>query len=114
MIVHQRFQGSGGLSCNTQVNTTNFKDPRIKNPGVFLLVQCNKLRERGPGNALKTCSERAATRMESLLWEEKLDRIKTHLAPLTTLFLSIQDVPGSSPADPLDCLYLSTQIESVF
>jgi hypothetical protein len=76
MIVHQRFQGSGGLSCNTQVNTTNFKDPRIKNPGVFLLVQCNKLRERGPGNALKTCSERAATRMESLLWEEKLDRIK--------------------------------------
>jgi hypothetical protein len=35
MIVYQRFKGSGGLSCNTQVNTTNFKDPRIKNPGVF-------------------------------------------------------------------------------
>ena len=39
MIVHQRFQGSGGLSCNTQVNTTNFKDPRIKNPGVFCFPQ---------------------------------------------------------------------------
>lgn len=38
MIVHQRFQGSGGLSCNTQVNTTNFKDPRIKNPGVFCFL----------------------------------------------------------------------------
>ena len=39
---------------------------------------------------------------------------KTHLAPLTTLFLSIQDAPGINPADPLDCLYLSIQIESVF
>ena len=39
---------------------------------------------------------------------------KTHLAPLTTLFLSIQEAPGSSPADTLDCLYLSIQIESVF
>ena len=39
---------------------------------------------------------------------------KTHLAPLTTLFLSIQNAPGSSPADPLGCLYLSIQIESVF
>ena len=39
MIVHQRFAGSGGLSCNTQVNTTNFKDPRIKNPGVFCFPQ---------------------------------------------------------------------------
>ncbi len=39
MIVHQRFLGSGGLSCNTQVNTTNFKDPRIKNPGVFCFPQ---------------------------------------------------------------------------
>ena len=39
---------------------------------------------------------------------------KTHLAPLTTLFLSIQDVPGMNPADPLGCLYLSIQIESVF
>ena len=39
MIVHQRFKGSGGLSCNTQVNTTNFKDPRIKNPGVFCFPQ---------------------------------------------------------------------------
>ena len=39
---------------------------------------------------------------------------KTHSALLTTLFLSIQDAPGSSPADPLGCLYLSIQIESVF
>ena len=39
---------------------------------------------------------------------------KTHSAPLTTLFLSIQDVPGMNPADPLGCLYLSIQIESVF
>ena len=36
MIVHQRFAGSGGLSCNTQVNTTNFKDPRIKTLGFFV------------------------------------------------------------------------------
>jgi hypothetical protein len=40
--------------------------------------------------------------------------IEPHSAPLTTLFLSIQDAPGSSPADPLGCLYLSIQIESVF
>ena len=40
--------------------------------------------------------------------------IETHLAPLTTLFLSIQDAPGSSPADPLGCLYLSIQIGNVF
>ena len=40
--------------------------------------------------------------------------IETHLAPLTTLFLSIQDVPGSSQADPLGCLYLSIQIGNVF
>jgi hypothetical protein len=40
--------------------------------------------------------------------------IETHLAPLTTLFLSIQNAPGSSPADPLGCLYLSIQIENVF
>ena len=37
----------------------------------------------------------------------------THSAPLTTLFLSIQDAPGSSPVDLLGCLYLSIQIESV-
>ena len=40
--------------------------------------------------------------------------IETHSAPLTTLFLSIQDAPGINPADPLGCLYLSIQIESVF
>ena len=40
--------------------------------------------------------------------------IKAHLDPLTTLFLSIQDAPGMNPADPLGCLYLSIQIESVF
>ena len=40
--------------------------------------------------------------------------IEPHSAPLTTLFLSIQDAPGSIPADPLGCLYLSIQIESVF
>ena len=39
---------------------------------------------------------------------------KTHLAPLTTLFLSIQDETGMNPVDPLGCLYLSIQIESVF
>ena len=102
MIVHQRFQGSGGLSCNTQVNTTNFKDPRIKNPGVFLLVQCNKLRERGPGNALKTCSERAATRMESLLWEEKLDRIKTHFQSELT--------DTNNQGDPLDLIRVHPEL----
>ena len=40
--------------------------------------------------------------------------IETHSAPLTTLFLSIQDAPGMNPADPLGCLYLSIQIENVF
>ena len=40
--------------------------------------------------------------------------IETHSAPLTTLFLSIQDAPGMNPADPLGYLYLSIQIESVF
>jgi hypothetical protein len=40
--------------------------------------------------------------------------IEAHSAPLTTLFLSIQDAPGINPADPLGCLYLSIQIESVF
>jgi hypothetical protein len=39
--------------------------------------------------------------------------IETHSAPLTTLFLSIQDAPGMNPADPLGCLYLSIQIENV-
>jgi hypothetical protein len=46
--------------------------------GADWIAKCNIVRERGPGNALKTCSERAATRMESLVWEEKLDRIKTY------------------------------------
>ena len=41
MIVHQRFKGSGGLSCNTQVNTTNFKDPRIKTLGFFVFRKEN-------------------------------------------------------------------------
>ena len=36
------------------------------------------------------------------------------MAPLTTLFLSIQDVPGMNPADLLGCFYLSIQIENVF
>jgi hypothetical protein len=40
--------------------------------------------------------------------------IETHSALLTTLFLSIQNAPGSSPADLLGCLYLSIQIENVF
>ena len=40
--------------------------------------------------------------------------IETHSAPLTTLFLSIQDAPGMNPADLLGCLYLSIQIENVF
>ena len=42
---------------------------------------------------------------------------KTHLAPLTTLFLSIQEKDGShtgSISALLGCLYLSIQIESVF
>ena len=36
------------------------------------------MRKRGPRSALKTWSKRAATRMESLVWEEKLDRIKAY------------------------------------
>ena len=42
---------------------------------------------------------------------------KTHLAPLTTLFLSIQEKAGShtgSSSALLGCLYLSIQIENVF
>ena len=38
MIVYQRLSGSGGLSCNTKLHT-NFKDPRIKNPGVFCFIK---------------------------------------------------------------------------
>ena len=45
MIVHQRFKGSGGLSCNTQVNTTNFKDPRIKTLGFFVFNK-GKMKQR--------------------------------------------------------------------
>jgi len=44
----------------------------------------------------------------------QISYIESHSAPLTILFLSIQDEPGSSPAAPLDCVYLSIQIESVF
>ena len=42
---------------------------------------------------------------------------KTHSAPLTTLFLSIQEKAGShtgSSSALLGCLYLSIQIENVF
>jgi hypothetical protein len=45
---------------------------------------------------------------------DNINHIETHSAPLTTLFLSIQDAPGMDPADPLGCLYLSIQIESMF
>ncbi len=34
MIAHQRFAGSGRPNCKHKF-TTNSKDPRIKNPGVF-------------------------------------------------------------------------------
>ena len=40
--------------------------------------------------------------------------IETHSDLLTTLFLSIQDAPGSSPAAPLGCMYLSIQVENAF
>ena len=48
-----------------------------------------------------------------MLSADNIYHMLTHSAPLTTLFLSIQDAPGINPADPLGCLYLSIQIESV-
>ena len=61
MIVYQRFAGSGGLSCNTKVYTTNFKDPRIKTLGFFVFnkgkmekIDHEKLNERIVEQAYET------------------------------------------------------------
>jgi len=81
MIVHQRFAGSGGLSCNTQVNTTNFKDPRIKNPGVFCFPQ-GKMTET---DIQKRIKEAEFTRQHTIspeqfkkLIEDKMARAKQY------------------------------------
>ena len=79
MIVYQRLSGSGGLSCNTQVNTTNFKDPRIKNPGVFCFPQ-GKMKEI---DIRKRVQEAEFTKQHTLspeqfnkLLKDKMDRAK--------------------------------------
>lgn len=42
-------------------------------------------RKRGPDNALKTSCKRAATRMKSLVWEEKLVRIKAYCTDISAV-----------------------------
>jgi hypothetical protein len=82
MIVHQRFKGSGGLSCNTQVNTTNFKDPRIKNPGVFCFykgkmeqIDYTKLNERVVEQAYEVVLNKE--QLQKLI-QDKFDRAKKY------------------------------------
>ena len=83
MIVYQqRLLGSGGLSCNTQVNTTNFKDPRIKNPGVFAFIKdkmekidYTKLNERIVEQAYEAALSNTLTKEQlQKLIQDKFDR----------------------------------------
>ena len=86
MIVHQRFQGSGGLSCNTQVNTTNFKDPRIKNPGVFCFykgkmeqIDYAKLNERIVEQAYEAALSNTLTKEQlQKLIQDKFERARIY------------------------------------
>ena len=85
MIVHQRFKGSGGLSCNTQVNTTNFKDPRIKNPGVFCFykgkmeqIDYAKLNERIVEQAYEgVLGEMSKEQLQKLI-QDKFERARVY------------------------------------
>jgi len=78
MIVHQRFQGSGGLSCNTQVNTTNFKDPRIKNPGVFCFPQGRMIDRKKEVDAEFTRCYTLSPEAFKQLIAEKIERNKMY------------------------------------
>jgi hypothetical protein len=89
MIVYQRFVGSGGLSCNTKVYTTNFKDPRIKNPGVFCFVEgkmekeidYTKLQER----IVEQAYESILTKEDfQKLIQDKFERAKIYSKSLNT------------------------------
>ena len=89
MIVHQRFKGSGGLSCNTQVNTTNFKDPRIKTLGFFVFnkgkmrqIDYAKLNER----VVEQAYEAVLTKEQlQKLIQDKFDRAKVYHESLAKL-----------------------------
>ena len=89
MIVHQRFKGSGGLSCNTQVNTTNFKDPRIKTLGFFVFnkgkmeqIDYTKLNER----VIEQAYEAVLTKEQlQKLIQDKFDRAKVYHESLAKL-----------------------------
>ena len=92
MIVHQRFKGSGGLSCNTQVNTTNFKDPRIKNPGVFCFykgkmeqIDYAKLNERIVEQAYEAVLGEMSKEQLQKLIQDKFDRAKVYHESLAKL-----------------------------
>ena len=85
MIVHQRFTGSGGLSCNTQVNTTNFKDPRIKHPGVFVFIKekmeqidYTKLNERVVEQAYETAFGEMTQEQLQKLIQDKFERARIY------------------------------------
>ena len=93
MIVHQRFQGSGGLSCNTQVNTTNFKDPRIKTLGFFVFrtkekmeqIDYAKLNERIVEQAYEgVLGEMSKEQLQKLI-QDKFDRAKVYHESLAKL-----------------------------
>ena len=95
MIAHQRFTGSGGLSCNTQVNTTNFKDPRIKTLGFFVFrtkekmeqIDYAKLNERIVEQAYEgVLGEMSKEQLQKLI-QDKFERARTYhesLAKLST------------------------------
>ncbi len=85
MIVHQRFAGSGGLSCNTQVNTTNFKDPRIKTLGFFVFnkgnmeqIDYSKLNERIVEQAYEgVLGEMSKEQLQKLI-QDKFERARKY------------------------------------
>ena len=89
MIVYQRILGSGGLSCNTKVYTANFKDPRIKNPGVFVLwkgkmekeIDYTKLQERIVEQAWESVLSKEDFQK---LIQQKFERAKVYSESLNT------------------------------
>ena len=91
MIVYQRFQGSGGLLCNTQVHT-NFKDPRIKTLGFFVFnkgkmeqIDYAKLNERIVEQAYEgVLGEMSKEQLQKLI-QDKFDRAKVYHESLAKL-----------------------------
>jgi hypothetical protein len=92
MIVYQRFAGSGGLSCNTKVYTTNFKDPRIKTLGFFVFnkgkmekIDYTKLNDRVVEQAYEgVLGEMSKEQLQKLI-QDKFDRAKRYHESLAKL-----------------------------